>query len=69
MLKDYCPGYYDPASGGVVQAGETYAHNAERELAEEMGVSGVPLEHCFTFLYEDDVTKCWGDAWRCVYDG
>lgn len=38
MIKDYCPGYLDPAAGGVVQAGEKYDDNARREVAEEMGV-------------------------------
>ena len=32
--KDLFPGFYDAASGGVVNYGETYADNAERELAE-----------------------------------
>jgi hypothetical protein len=34
-----------------------------------MGVSGVPLEHCFTFLYEDERTRCFSDVWWAVYDG
>lgn len=34
------------------QAGETYEENAYRELEEEMGIKGVPLEHLFTFYYE-----------------
>lgn len=34
-----------------------------------MGVSGVPLEPLFTFFFEDDVTRLWGKAFRCVYSG
>lgn len=60
MIKDYCPGYLDPAPGGVIGAGESYAENAVRELEEEMGIRDVPLEHVSTFKYEDDVTHCWG---------
>lgn len=26
MIKDYCPGYYDPTAGGVVQFEESYEH-------------------------------------------
>ena len=52
-LKDFCPGFYDVATGGVVGEGESYEENARRELEEELGVPcGVPLEHCFTFYVE-----------------
>ena len=29
-IKDYCPGYYDLASGGVMADGETEYENAKR---------------------------------------
>jgi len=69
MIKDYCPGYFDPAPGGVLQAGETYADGAKRELQEEMGIKDVPLTHCFLMLYEDSRVRTFGDVWYCVYDG
>jgi 8-oxo-dGTP pyrophosphatase MutT (NUDIX family) len=69
MLKDFCPGFYDPCSGGVLQRGETFAPSARRELEEEMGISGVPLRHCGSFLYEDDAARVWGDMWDCQYEG
>ncbi len=50
-------------------AGESYEANAEREVAEEMGVTGVPLTPLFDFFYGDAVTRVWGRAFRCVYDG
>jgi isopentenyldiphosphate isomerase len=68
-VKDYFPSYWDPAPGGVVQFGESYALNAERELEEEMGVRGVPLEPCFEFLHEDEHTRCWGGVFRAVWRG
>ena len=52
MIKDYCPGFLDPMTGGVVQFGETFAENAERELFEEMGVKGIPLTDLGTFYFE-----------------
>jgi len=52
MIKDYCPGYLDPMAGGVVQFGESYEENAEREAEEEMGIKGVPLQYVTTFYYE-----------------
>ena len=41
--KDVYPGRFDFAAGGVVAAGEEPAAAAVRELAEELGVTGVPL--------------------------
>ena len=67
--KDVFPGYYDPAAGGVVLAGESYLDGATRELEEEMGIRGVPLESLFEFYHADDRSRVWGAAYRCVYDG
>ena len=67
--KDVFPGYYDIAAGGVVLAGETYEAGARRELAEEVGIRGVPLAHQFVFHYADAYTQVWGSVFSCVYDG
>lgn len=69
MTKDVFPGYYDPAAGGVVLAGETYEAGAKRELAEELGIHDVPLSYLFTFYFADAHTCVWGGAFTCVYDG
>ncbi|MFN7922941.1 MAG: NUDIX hydrolase YfcD [Bryobacteraceae bacterium] len=69
LTKDVYPGYLDPVSGGVVLAGETYEQSAERELFEEMGISGVPLEPQFDFWFEDGSSRVWGRAFRCTWDG
>jgi len=58
-----------PVQGGVVDAGESYEANAEREVEEEMGVSGVPLTPLFDFFFQDGVSRVWGRAFRAVYDG
>jgi isopentenyldiphosphate isomerase len=67
--KDVFPGYYDPAAGGVVLAGESYEQGAVRELAEEMGIRDVPLTWLFDFYFTDERTRVWGGAFSCVYDG
>ncbi|MFH1627467.1 MAG: NUDIX hydrolase YfcD [Pseudomonadota bacterium] len=67
--KDIYPGFYDVAAGGVVSDGETYDACAERELEEEMGIRGVPLEGLFDFYHVDGATRIWGKAYRCLYDG
>jgi 8-oxo-dGTP pyrophosphatase MutT (NUDIX family) len=69
LTKDVFPGYYDVAAGGVVLAGETYEQGAERELEEEMGIRGVPLNRLFDFYFENEHTRLWGCAFSCVYDG
>lgn len=69
LTKDLFPGYYDPAAGGVVAAGETYEACARREIAEEMGIRDVPLTWRFAFYYTDAQTRVWGGVFSCVYDG
>ena len=69
MTKDVFPGYYDPATGGVVLAGESYDQSAIRELEEEMGIRQVPLTWLFDFYFADQRTRVWGGAYSCVYDG
>jgi putative hydrolase of the HAD superfamily len=82
-LKDYCPGKFDPLPGGVVGYGESYRTNAVRELAEEMGIrimnddddedyhqqSHHQLQRLFTFPYQDDRVKVWGEFYECRYTG
>ncbi len=66
--KDVYPSYWDLAAGGVVLDGESYEESAVRELEEEMGIRGVPLEPWFDFYFEG-AGKCWGRAFSCVWDG
>ncbi len=70
-LKDYCPGKLDPTPGGVVGFGESYLKNIERELEEEMGidVKQASLEKLFTFPYEDQIVRVWGEFYECTYRG
>ncbi|WP_417909166.1 NUDIX hydrolase YfcD [Candidatus Electronema sp. PJ] len=67
--KDIYPGYWDVAAGGVVLAGESYEESAERELAEELGVSGGQLAFLFDQYYEDENNRVWGRVFRCVHEG
>jgi isopentenyldiphosphate isomerase len=69
MTKDVFPGYFDPATGGVVLAGESYEVSAVRELEEEMGIRDLPLTFLFDFLFEDERSRVWGRAFSCIYDG
>ena len=69
MNKDLYPGFFDPATGGVVAEGEEYDEAAYRELEEELGISGVPLTaHCHFYFHNDDC-RVWGKVYSCQYDG
>ena len=52
--KDVFPGRYDVWAGGCVDAGEDPYDAARRELAEELGVTGVQLVPVFRGWYHDD---------------
>ncbi|WP_456269470.1 NUDIX domain-containing protein [Kushneria sp. AK178] len=51
LWKDIFPGYRDLCAGGVVDAGETMACAARRELQEELGLF-LPLEPCLSLRFE-----------------
>ncbi|MFN0280695.1 MAG: NUDIX domain-containing protein [Kineosporiaceae bacterium] len=67
--KDLWPGGHDCAAGGVVLAGETPDEAARRELAEELGVEGVPLTPLLTSWYRDDRTHYLAHVYTAVWDG
>ena len=70
--KDWCPGYYDLAAGGIVQFDEDYLYSAERELEEELGVMA-QLEFNFKNYYEDlsvnPPNQNWGAVYSIVHNG
>ena len=67
--KDWCPSCHDAAAGGLLLDGEQPAESAERELAEELGITGVVLRPLLTNLYEDDTTRCFEHCFEVRYDG
>ncbi len=70
FTKDIYPGYWDLCAGGVVLAGESYEESAARELAEELGITGVHIDPWFDFYWEDQRSKVWGRAFGVYnYEG
>src|SRR5437764_1265087 len=67
--KDVLPSTWDCWAGGVVAAGETPAGCARRDLAEELGISGVPPEPLFTKVYDDGSNRCHNFAFEIRWDG
>ena len=67
--KDWAPGHWDAAAGGVIAVGEEPDASAARELAEELGISGPSPVALGTHLYEDDTTRCFEHAYEVLWDG
>lgn len=69
LSKAIYPGYWDVAAGGMVQGDESYAESAARELAEELGVSGVPLRAHEHFFFDQPGNRVWCAVFSAVWDG
>ncbi|WP_338526350.1 NUDIX hydrolase [Pseudomonas batumici] len=69
LSKAIYPGYWDVAAGGMVQADESYAESAARELEEELGVSGVPLTEHEHFFFDQPDNRLWCAVFSAVWDG
>ena len=69
LSKAIYPGYWDVAAGGMVQFDESYAESAARELAEELGVSGVPLTEHEQFFFDQPGNRLWCAVFSAVWDG
>ena len=67
--KDVYPGRYDFAAGGVLQAGEDPYDSAVREVAEELGVTGVDLRLLYEADYADEHTRYHAYCYECTWDG
>ncbi len=67
--KDVFPHLYDMFVGGVVGSGETFDAAAAREVAEELGITGVPLEFLFAHLYQGPHNRAWVYVYRLCWDG
>jgi 8-oxo-dGTP pyrophosphatase MutT (NUDIX family) len=67
--KDVYPSYYDFMAGGVVAFGEDPYDAVVRELAEELGITGVDLVKLPEDDYADDATTYHAYLYSCVWDG
>ena len=69
LSKAIYPGYWDVAAGGMVQAHESYAESAARELEEELGVCGVALRAHEQFFFDQPGNRVWCAVFSAVWDG
>ncbi len=70
--KDWCPGRFDLAAGGIIQYDESYDLSARRELSEELGIDAALTPH-FDLFYDDLVApvcnRNWGRVYSCEHEG
>lgn len=67
--KDVYPGMWDFCAGGVMLAGEEPLDGATRELAEELGVTGVELRPLLRGSYADDQMTYEAFGYEVTWDG
>ena len=67
--KDVWPGHWDLAVGGVVAHGETYDVAAIRELAEEVGITGVQPRFVRHQIYDDADVREQARLYEVTWDG
>lgn len=67
--KDVQPGKWDTSVGGHVNSGESYEEAAYREMKEELGIEGVPLEFLHRYIHRNEYESEFVSTYRCVWNG
>ncbi|MFH1563215.1 MAG: NUDIX domain-containing protein [Nitrospirota bacterium] len=67
--KDIQPWKWDTSVGGHLNPGETHEQAAYRELAEELGISGVSFTHLYDYLWRSERESELVRTFRVIYDG
>lgn len=67
--KALWPGAHDVLAGGVLAPGESPVDGARRELAEELGVTGVALRPLARTAWDDGTLRCHLHAFTAPHDG
>ncbi|MBP5318573.1 MAG: HAD-IA family hydrolase [Paludibacteraceae bacterium] len=69
MSKDIQPGKWDTSVGGHVDYGETVLEGLQREVREELGITGADMRPAFAYPFRSKVEYELVNAFYCIYDG
>ncbi|MEW6053080.1 MAG: NUDIX domain-containing protein [Nitrospirota bacterium] len=69
QLKDVAPGRWDTSVGGHVGLGEELAVSLQREMHEELGISGLESEYLYAYIHTNHYETELVTTYRCIYDG
>lgn len=68
MNKDVAPGKWDTSVGGHIDPGEEPIGAAEREMKEEIGVTGCNMEFLYTYLHSNPYETELVYTYACICD-
>ncbi|MBI5190715.1 MAG: NUDIX domain-containing protein [Nitrospirae bacterium] len=69
MDKDIQPGRWDTSVGGHLAPGEDYETAAAREMAEELGITGIKLNYLYDYPLRNEVESENIRSFYVIYDG
>jgi isopentenyldiphosphate isomerase len=69
LKKDVAPGKWDTSVGGHINPGEDISAAAIREMEEELGVTGCPLQFLYSYLFSNKIESELVYTFSCEYNG
>jgi len=68
MNKDVAPGRWDTSVGGHVGIGEDLSISSQREMHEELGISGHEPEYLYSYIHRNHYETEHVSTFRCRYE-
>lgn len=69
LNKDVAPGKWDTSVGGHVNPGEDILEAAQREMKEELGISGCRLDYLYAYQFSNHIESELVSTFSCIYNG
>ena len=67
--KDVAPGKWDTSVGGHVAPKEDVLAAAQREMREELGITGCELRYLYRYLFSNRRESELVETFSCIYEG
>lgn len=68
LSKDVAPGKWDTSVGGHVSSGESIEEALEKEMAEELGISGIRPDFLYKYIHSNEYESEMVFTYKAVYD-